>query len=91
MYNSHLLDSVVHFWSSAFAGLLVYFLTSIMCSRWYRRVCRSRSTTLPPERVDRSIFLFSLFSGLFASIGVHVYIDFYLGSYEGVFRLLGIH
>ena len=90
MHNYPLMDSFVHFWSSACAGLLVFSLTSITCFRWYRRTCRSRSTTSQPGRVDRSIFQFSLSAGLFASIGVHVYIDYYVG-FDGVCRMLGTH
>jgi hypothetical protein len=85
-----LLDSVVHFWSSACAGLLAYSLTSITCRRCCKRVCHSHSTTSPRVQADRSIFLLSLSVGLFASISVHVYIDFCAGGYRGVFRLLGI-
>lgn len=90
MYVSPLLDSVVHFSSSAFAGLLAYYSTSITCSRWSRRIFRSRSRTSPGEPVDRSIFLFSLSVALFASIAVHAYIDYYVG-FDGVCRFLGLH
>ena len=90
MHNYPLMDSFVHFWSSACAGLLAFSLISIMSSRWYRGACRSRSTTSPPARVDRSIFLFSLSAGLFASIAVHVYIDYFVG-FDGVCRILGTH
>ena len=89
MYVSPLLDSVVHFSSSACAGLLAYCSTSITCSRWSKRTFQSRSRTSPDEPVDRSIFLFSLSAALFASIAVHVYIDYYVG-FDGVCRLLGL-
>jgi hypothetical protein len=76
------LDSVMHFFSSGFAGLLAYSLTSTISWSWYGKVSRSRSTTLPRERVGRSIFLFSLFSALFAAIGVHVCIDYFFGAFS---------
>lgn len=91
MVDSPLVDSVAHFWSSAFAALLAYFSTSITCSRWYARISRSRSTISLAAQADRSIFLFSLSVGLIASIAAHIYIDYYAGGREGVLRFLGIH
>ena len=90
MFDVRLLDSAMHFLSSGFAGWLAYSLISTMSWSWSGRVSRSRSRTLPHDRVDRSIFLFSLSSGLFASIGAHVYIDFYIGNYRGVLAAIGI-
>jgi len=84
MFDIRLLESLVHFLSSGFAGLLAFFLTWTICRSWSRRVCRSRWRTSPPEPVDRSIFRFSLCSALFVSIAVHVFIDFYFGSCRNI-------
>ena len=86
MFDIRLLDSAMHFLSSGFAGWLAYCLISTISWSWSRRVSRSRSRTLPHGPVDRSIFLFSLFSALFVSIGVHVCIDYFIGAYSPVWK-----
>ena len=86
MFDVRLLDSAMHFVSSGFAWWLAYSLISTISWSWSRRVSRSRSRTLPRERVARAIFLFSIFSALFVSIGVHVCIDYFIGAYRPVWK-----
>lgn len=84
MFDIRLLDSVVHLLSSGFAGLLAYFSISTICWSWYGRGCPSRSRTSPRERVARSISRFSWASALFVSIGVHVFLDYFVGAHKPV-------
>ena len=83
-FDIRLLDSLVHFLSSGCAGLLAFYLTWTICWSWYRRVSPLPSRTSPPGRVARSIFRCSLSWGLCASIGAHVYIDYFIGGYTYV-------
>ena len=71
-----LLDPPRHFLSSAFAGLLAFYLTWTMCWYFWRKISHSHSTTSQDTQAGRFIGLFSWSVALCASFAAHVYFDF---------------
>ncbi|KAA3665349.1 MAG: hypothetical protein DWQ04_01025 [Chloroflexi bacterium] len=71
-----LLDPPRHFLSSAFAGLLVYYLTWTMCWYCWQKIYPSHSTTSHDTQAGRYIGLFSWLAALSASFAAHIYFDF---------------
>ena len=68
-------DSLVHFSSSASAGLAAYCLTWTISSFCCRKAYLSPSRTSPPARVARSIDQLSWAAALFCSFAMHCWLD----------------
>lgn len=73
-----------HFVSSGVLGLLVYSSTLTIFSYFYKKryPLLPKISSLTPE--DRYIYLFSFSSGAFASLALHIYIDFIVDHFNWI-------
>jgi hypothetical protein len=74
--------SLTHLLSSGFSGLSAYFLTLTIFSFYYKKAYPLLPKISSLTAADRSIYLLSFSLGLFASIVLHLYIDYVIVEFE---------